>query len=82
MDIEKRAPSLVVKDSRDQYAISPSGKRYLIQVPHKQILGDNYFLVVVDPNDTGRKFTIDPSCRYYDFRWIQKNIKTEPNAKH
>ncbi|WP_028582154.1 TolB-like translocation protein [Desulfogranum japonicum] len=71
MDIEKRTPSLVIKGSRDQYAISPSGKRYLIQVPHKQILGDNYFLVVVDPNDNARKYIIDPSYRYYDFRWIQ-----------
>lgn len=81
MDIEKRDTHLVTKDSGDQYAVSPSGERYLIQVPHKQPLGDNYFLVVIDPNDTENKFIIDPSYRYYDFRWVKK-IRNTTEQSH
>jgi len=76
MDLKEQSPYLVIENSRNQYAVSPSGNKFLIEIPYKQPLGDNYFLVVVDPKDTQRKFIIEQNYRYYDFRWVKKTQKT------
>ena len=73
MDIEQANLRLILNDIRGyEQAVSPSGENYLILVPHKQPLGSSYFLTVVDPNDAGRKFIIEPNS-HYGFRWI-KNL--------
>ena len=65
-------PRLVMSDIRgNEVAISPSGRKYLILVPHKQPLGSSYFLTLVDPNDSDKKFIVEPNSRY-GFRWINK----------
>jgi len=43
-------------------------------VPHKQPLGNSYFLTVVDPNNDGKKLIIDPNSRY-GFRWVRKKSR-------
>ena len=73
MDIELTNPVLVLSDIRGVgHAVSPSGNKYLISVPHKQPLGNSCFLIVVDPNNPNKKFIVDPNF-HYGFRWIQKN---------
>jgi hypothetical protein len=68
-------PRLVLSDIRgDEVAISPSGKRYLILVPHKQPLGGSLFLTLVDPNNSDRKYILEPNSRF-GFRWINKEIE-------
>lgn len=65
-------PHLVLSDVRgNEVAISPSGRKYLILVPHKQPLGSSYFLTLVDPNDSEKKFIVEPNS-HYGFRWINK----------
>lgn len=65
-------PLLVLSDIRgNEVAISPSGNKYLILVPHKQPLGSSYFLTLVDPNDGDKRFIVEPNS-HYGFRWINK----------
>ncbi len=65
-------PRLVLSDIRgNEVAISPSGMKYLILVPHKQPLGSSYFLTLVDPNNNKKRFIVEPNS-HYGFRWINK----------
>jgi len=65
-------PRLVLSDIRgNEVAISPSGRKYLILVPHKQPLGSSYFLTLVDPNNSEKRFIVEPNS-HYGFRWINK----------
>lgn len=52
-----------------RHAVSPNGTRFLVQIPHRQPLGDNSFLTVIEANNARRKFILQSSSRY-DFRWI------------
>ncbi len=71
-DLKTGKSSLVLKEINGyHHAVSPSGKRFLIHVPHKQPLGDSNFLTVTDPSDISRRFILQPSSRY-DFRWVPK----------
>lgn len=64
-------PRLVLSDIRgNNVAVSPSGRKYLILVPHKQPLGSSYFLTLLDPNDIDKRFIIEPNS-HYGFRWIK-----------
>ena len=75
LDIEQAKPRLVLSDIRGyEQAVSPSGEKYIILLPHKQPLSSSYFLTVVDANDTERKFIVEPNSNY-GFRWIQKQLK-------
>ena len=72
LDIEQGKPRLVLSDIGGyEQAVSPSGSKYLILVPHKQPLGSSFFLTVVDANDTERKFIVEPNSNF-GFRWIPK----------
>lgn len=63
---------LVLNDIRgNEVAISPSGEKYLILEPHKQPLGSSYFLTLIDPNDSEKRFIVKPNS-HYGFRWINK----------
>ena len=65
-------PRLVLSNVQgNKVAVSPSGLKYLIAVPHKQPLGRSYFLTLVDPNDTEKRFIVLPNS-FYGFRWINK----------
>ena len=65
-------PRLVLSDIRgNEVAVSPSGRKYVILVPHKQPLGSSYFLTMLDPNDNDKRFIVQPNSRY-GFRWINK----------
>lgn len=64
-------PRLIMGDIRgNEVAISPSGRKYLMLVPHKQPLGSSYFLTLVDPNDSNKRFIVEPNS-HYGFRWIK-----------
>ncbi len=70
--IGQNNPRLIFSDIRGyETAVSPSGRKYLILVPHKQPLGSSYFLTLVDPTDQDRKLIIEPNS-HYGFRWIEK----------
>lgn len=72
MDIGQAKPHLVLSDTRgNEQAVSPSGNKYLILVPHKKPLGSSYFLTVVDPKNPERKYIVEPNSNY-GFRWISK----------
>ena len=72
VNIGQKNPRLVLSDIRGyETAVSPSGRKYLILVPHKQPLGNSYFLTLVDPTDLDRKLIIEPNS-HYGFRWIRK----------
>jgi hypothetical protein len=80
ININQKKPRLVLDDIRGyETAVSPSGKKYLTLMPHKQPLGSSYFLTLVDPNDQERKLIIEPNS-HYGFRWIKKKKSTEPAA--
>jgi len=69
---ELTSPRLVLSDIRgNEVAISPSGRKYLILAPHKQPLGSSYFLTLVDPNDSEKRFIVEPNF-HYGFRWTNK----------
>jgi hypothetical protein len=72
LDLKTGTSALVLEEMKGyHHAVSPSGKRFLIPVPHKQPLGDSNFLTVTDLADINRRFIIQPSSRY-DFRWVPK----------
>jgi hypothetical protein len=51
------------------HALSPSGMRYLIQIPYKEPLGEHSFLTVIESSDPSRKLVLQPYS-HYDFRWV------------
>jgi len=61
---------LILKEIKSyKHSVSPSGNKLLIQIPHKNPLGGNYFLTVIDPEHPERKHIVEPST-YGPFRWI------------
>lgn len=64
---------ILLKEAYDSpYAISPSGKRFLILVPHKEPLRNSKFLTVLSDEEPLKKFIIDPNYYFYGFRWVEK----------
>ena len=79
--IEQKNPRLVLGNIQGyETAVSPSGRKYLILVPHKQPLVSSYFLTLVDPNDQGKRLIIEPNS-HYGFRWIGSQVMTKALAK-
>ena len=75
MDLNKHNPYLILDDiGAFVHAISPSGKKYLVLLPHKNSLtySSYYFLTVVDPNTPDNKFILEPNFHISDFRWVEK----------
>jgi hypothetical protein len=71
VDMDMTNPHLVLRNIRgNETAVSPSGTKYLISVPHKQPLSNNRFLTIIDPNDSERRFIVEPNS-YSGFRWIK-----------
>ncbi|WP_409479758.1 hypothetical protein [Pseudobdellovibrio sp. HCB154] len=54
-----------------RYKTSPSGLKYLFQIPHKDPLRGNSFLTISTADNSDYKFIIEPYYRS-EFRWIEK----------
>jgi hypothetical protein len=64
--------NLVIEEAysmRLRHAVSPSGTRFLVQIPYKQPFGEHSFLAVIESANSSRKFVVQPYS-HYDFRWI------------
>jgi Tol biopolymer transport system component len=54
-----------------RHAVSPSGRRLLVQIPQKQPLQNGSFLTVIEVGGTSRKLVLQPSQSFgLDFRWV------------
>jgi hypothetical protein len=72
LDIATGKTDLILKESSGlQHAVSPSGRTLLVQLPRNQLLGNSYFLTLVDPSNSERRLIIDSSSKFA-FRWVDK----------
>lgn len=68
--------SMLFRDvHRYNYAVSPSGRKFLVEIPQHKILGEDSFLTIIDSNkDSKKRFILRPTSSY-DFRWVPKNTE-------
>lgn len=72
-DLDFTESQLLLKDAySSSYAISPSGKKLLILIPHKEPLRNSKFLTVLSGEESHKKFIVDPNYYSYEFRWVEK----------
>jgi hypothetical protein len=72
-DFNTGKPSQLIGDVKSNYhAVSPSGRKFLIQIPHHHVFGEDSFLTVIDTDKASKRRFILRSSSHYDFRWVPK----------